>query len=230
VWCASLDLEAPGPADLARHLSDDERDRVARFHFQRDATRFAVSRAMLRIGLSECLGVEPRLVAFRYGRHGKPELAPPFDRSGLRFNASRSRGLGLYALARGRRVGVDIERLRPLLDLDALAERVLSPEERRRLHRLPPIERLAGFFNCWTRKEAYLKAIGTGLTGSPARITVSLDSGAPARLERVDGDADAPNRWRLEAMAPDAGYVAAVAVEGGSSAWLTCHTWRAPST
>src|SRR5262249_27879235 len=173
------------------------------------------------------LGVEPHRVGFGYGRHGKPELAPPFDRSGLRFNASRSEGLGLYVVTRGRRVGVDIERLRPLPDLEAGAERVLSLEERTRLYRFAPPHSLAGFFNGWTRKEAYLKAIGTGLPGSPTRITVSLDPGAPAWLEHVDGDADAPHRWRLEALVPDAGCVAAVAVEGGSGARLTYERWRA---
>jgi len=213
VWSASLDLEATTFANLARYLSDDEQERVGRFHFQRDATRFAVSRAVLRIGLAGCLGVEPDLVVFRYGRHGKPELAPPLDRSGLRFNASRSEGLGLYAVTRGRRVGVDVERLRPLPDLDELAARALSADERRRLYRLPPADRLEGFFNCWTRKEAFLKAIGTGLAGSPARFTVSLAPGAPARLEHVEDDPNAPARWMLEVPKVDVGYVAAVAVE-----------------
>ena len=201
MWQASLDLEPSAVERLARELSDDERARAARFHFQRDAIRFAAGRVALRAGLAECLGVEPGLVSFRYGPYGKPELAPPLDRSGLRFNASRSQGLGLFAVTRDRRVGVDIERVRPLPDLDEIAERTLSPVERRRLHRLPPTERLADFFRCWTRTEAYLKAIGTGLAG----------------LEHVAGEPDAPARWRLEPLSVGPDYVAAIAVEAAGA-------------
>src|SRR5438094_10495422 len=107
--------------------------------------------------------------------HDMTELAPPYYLIGLRFNVSHSKSLGLYAVTRDRRVGVDIERIRPLPDLDEIAERVFSPEERLALRRLPPARRPEGFFNCWSRKEAYGKAIGYGLappltrrTGSPA--------------------------------------------------------------
>jgi len=217
VWCASLDLDVPTFEDLARHLSDEEWERAGRFHFRYDAIRFAVSRAVLRVGLAECLGVEPSQVVFRRGRYGRPELAPPLDRSRLRFSASRSQGLGLYAVTRGRRIGVDVERVRPLPDLDAIAECVFSDDERRRLRRLPPAERLEGFFNCWTRKEAYLKAIGTGLAGSPARFTVSLAPGTPVRLEYAEGDPDAPARWTLEVPKVGLGWVGAIAVETGTA-------------
>jgi len=117
-------------------------------------------------------------------------------------------------VTRGRRVGVDIECIRPLPDLDEIAERVFSPEERLALRRLPPARRPEGFFNCWTRKEAYVKAIGSGLAHPLTRFTVSLAPGAPARLEHVDDDPDAPERWRLETLVPDPGHVAAIAVEG----------------
>jgi 4'-phosphopantetheinyl transferase len=108
---------------------------------------------------------------------------------------------------------VDIERMRPLPDLDDIARLTFSPEERRWLHRLAPAERLAGFFNCWTRKEAYLKALGAGLAGSPASFTVSLAPGAPARLDHVDDDPRAPERWALATLDVDPAYVAAIAVE-----------------
>jgi 4'-phosphopantetheinyl transferase len=213
VWSASLDLEAGALEQLVQYLCDDERDRVARFHLRRDAMRFAASRVALRTGLAGCLGVDPRALVFRYGRYGKPELAAPFDRSGLRFTGSRSEGIGLYAVTKGRPVGVDIEWLRPLPDLGEVAALTFSPEELRRLRRLAPAEHLTGFFNCWTRKEAYLKALGTGLASSPARFTVSLAPGAPARLDHVDDDPRAPARWTLDALDVDPGYVAAVAVQ-----------------
>jgi 4'-phosphopantetheinyl transferase len=214
VWRADLDLEPPSVARLARLLSDDERARTGRFHFRRDATRFVVGRASLRLRLGGCLDVKPAMIGFRYGLQGKPELAPPFDRSGLQFNASRTDGVGLIAVTRGRRVGVDVERVRPVPDLHEIAERVFSPAERRVLHGLPPSRQSEGFFNCWTRKEAYVKALGTGLTHPLTRFTVSLVPGEPARLEDVDGDAAAHVGWRLEALEWVPGCVAAVAVEG----------------
>jgi 4'-phosphopantetheinyl transferase len=113
----------------------------------------------------------------------------------------------------GRPVGVDVERVRPLPDLDEIAARTFSPEERRRLSRLDPAERLAGFFNCWTRKEAYLKALGIGLAGSPTGFTVSLAPGAPARLDHVADDPHAPQCWTLDTLDIDPEHVAALAVE-----------------
>ena len=224
VWRACLDLHRVSVDRLAGLLSNEERDRAQRFRFQRDATRFVVSRAALRTGLACCLGVEPERIAIRYGAHGKPELATPFDRSGLQFNTSHTDGVALGAVTRVRRVGVDIERLRSLDDLDALTERVFAPAERQALRGLPPSQRLEGFFNCWTRKEAYVKAIGAGLGELLTGFSVSLVPGAPARLVHVDGDPEAPDRWSLAALEPAPGCVAAIAVEG-RPARLECYTW-----
>jgi len=222
VWIASLDLGAEAVNRLGRLLSDDERERAARFCYHRDAMRFVASRAVLRTILGECLGVELCMVDFTYGPRGKPELAAPFDRSGVRFNVSHSASLGLCAVTGRRRVGVDSERLRPLPDLDAVGERVFSPRERQALRRLPCTERRQGFFNCWTRKETYVKAIGDGFSHPLDRFTVSLAPGTPVRLERADGDSAAPGRWTLEAFAPDPEYAAAIAVEGRLR--RLCHT------
>jgi 4'-phosphopantetheinyl transferase len=213
VWHAPLDLDEAILEPLLGTLSPDERERAARFRFTRDAVRFAAGRVALRTGLAECLGVDPHTLLFHYGPHGKPELAPPFDRAGVRFNASRSEGVGLYAAARNRRVGVDIEYVRPFPDLDEVAAISFSPREQRRWHRLAPAERLVGFYNCWTRKEAYLKAVGNGLADGPARVTVSLAPDMPARLDHVAGDPLAPTRWKLGALDVHPGYVAAIAME-----------------
>ena len=226
VWIASLDLGAESVDRLDWLLSDDERARAARFRFHRDANRFVVSRAVLRTLLGAYLGVEPCLLGFTYGLRGKPALAAPFDRTGLQFNASHSAGLGLYAVTEKRRVGVDIERLRPLCDLEAIAERTFSPHERQALRRLPPAQRHQGFFNCWTRKEAYIKATGDGLFHPLERFTVSLAPRLSARLERVEGDPAEAGRWTLEALAPDPGYAAAIAIEGRPSR-LACFRWQA---
>ena len=229
VWLTGLDLGPRAVARLAGYLSDDESARARRFHFGRDATRFVVGRASLRLRLAECLDVAPTVIRFHYGAHGKPELAPPFDRSGLQFNASHTDGIGLIALTRGRRVGVDIERIRPMPDLHDIAARMFSPAERRALRGLPPIQQPAGFFNCWTRKEAYVKAVGTGLLHPLTRFTVSLEPGEPARLEDIDGDAVAAGRWRLEALESIPGCAAALAVET-REARRAGGLWQEPST
>jgi 4'-phosphopantetheinyl transferase len=229
VWLASLDLGPRAVGRLADLLSDDESARARRLHFRRDAIRFVVGRASLRLRLAECLDVAPAAIRFHYGAHGKPELAAPFDRSGLQFNASRSDGIGLIAVTRGARIGVDIERIQPLPDLHDIAERMFSPAERRALHGLPPIRRPEGFFNCWTRKEAYVKAVGTGLLHPLTRFTVSLEPGEPARLEDVDGDAVAAGRWRFEALEAVPGCAVAIAVET-PEARREGHRWREPST
>jgi len=225
VWLVSLDLAAESGERLARLLSDDEQERAARFHFRRDAVRFVAARTALRTILGECLDVEPRMVSLRYGPRGKPELAVPFERTGLRFNVSHSDSLVLCAVAGQRRVGVDIERLRSLPDLEAIAERMFSPRERQALRRLPPAQRHEGFFNCWTRKEAYIKALGEGLAYPLDRFTVSLAPGAPPRLEEVPDDPAEVGRWTLAALGPEPGYAAAVAIEG-RPARLVCARWQ----
>jgi 4'-phosphopantetheinyl transferase len=214
VWLADLE---PGETVVERcvsMLTADERARAGRFHFPRDAAHWIVARGTLRAILSDRLRIEPRDVRFAYGEHGKPELAAPFAASGLRFNLSHSGALALCAIVRHRRVGVDIERLRPMPDLEAIAERTFSSRERETLRRLPPELRHEGFFNCWTRKEAYIKAIGTGLAHPLDRFSVSLAPGAPARLEAVDDDPWEVEAWTLESFVPSTGYAAALVVEG----------------
>lgn len=213
IWIADLDLGAEAFDGLAPLLSDDERERAARFRFRRDAIRFVARRAVLRTILAQCLGAEANALNFAYGPQGKPELATPFDRNGLRFSVSHSESVGLFAVAAKRRVGVDVERLRPLRDLEAVARRVFSSREQQTLNQLPPAERLRGFFNCWTRKEAYIKAIGEGLSHPLEQFAVSLAPGLACRLEHVDGNISEAKCWTLEPLALDSNYVGAIAIE-----------------
>jgi 4'-phosphopantetheinyl transferase len=179
VWLADLTYRDHLSGLLASILSEDERKRAARFHFPRDAGRWIVSRVVLRSILGSYLGVEASAVRLRAGPWGKPELTASFQGPHLQFNSSRSDGLGLYAVARNRRVGVDIERLRPLPDLGAIAAQIFSPRERQTLEELPYVDRCGAFFSGWTRKEAYIKALGEGLVHPLERFTVSL---APCSL------------------------------------------------
>lgn len=213
---------------LARVLSDSERERAARFHFQHDATRWVMSRVVLRSILGQYLDVEPQIVRFRVGRWGKPELAAPFERNRLEFNASHSDELGLFAVAGSRRVGVDIERLRSVPDLEAIAERMFSPAERYALGGLPRADRQAAFFSCWTRKEAYVKALGAGFSYPLQRFTVSLTRDAPARLEDVQDHPAEAERWSLAELPAAPGYAGALAVEGRPARLVHRH-WQEPA-
>ena len=225
VWTAGLDHAEDVVDRLAGVLSQDERQRAARFYFRRDAMRFIVGRATLRGILGGSLGVEPGALVFTYGARGKPELGEPSG-WGLQFSVSHSADLAVYAVTHGRRVGVDVERLRPSVEIEAIADRTFSPRERDTLRRLPPAQRCEGFFNCWTRKEAYIKALGEGFAYPLERFSVSLAPGAPARLEAVDDDPSEAAGWTMEALEPPAGFVGAVIVEGPPTR-LVCSRWEA---
>jgi 4'-phosphopantetheinyl transferase len=206
------------PAEVVDRLSETlgagERARASRFAFGHDRVRFIVSRAALRSILGRALGTWPYAVRFAYGSHGKPELAPPFDRAGLTFNLSHSSAFALVAVTRDVRIGVDIERGRPLDDLRALAEQNFSPRERRALLALPDEQREPAFFRCWTRKEAFVKAVGDGLSYPLDRFSVSLRSDEVARLEEIEGDESAARQWTVLDLGMVPGYSAAAVCEG----------------
>ncbi len=213
VWRMPLEQSVGCVHQLLQSLSADEQTRAARFHFERDRRRFIVARGTLRIILSSYLSLEPSHPQFGYGSHGKPYLATP-DYCAIRFNLAHSHELALYAFSHEREVGVDIEYIRPMPDLEQVAERFFSVSESAALQALPPDQQLAAFFNCWTRKEAYIKAIGDGLTQPLDQFQVSLAPEDPPQLLKVERDSNEVARWRMEALKPAPGYVAALAVEG----------------
>ena len=208
VWLADLDAADSGDAALGV-LSNDERERARRFVFDVHRRRFVACRAWLRRCLAERLDRRPESVGFEYGPVGKPALA---GGGPVRFNVSHSDRYALLAMTEGAEVGVDIELLRPLSDMAALAARVFSAGERAVLAQVPADRRVEAFFAGWTRKEAYIKARGEGiaLLGS---IEVALAPGEAPRLIHVEGQPDEPQRWSLEALSPIAGVAAAVCVE-----------------
>jgi len=224
VWRASLNLAAEHMQDLQRTLTADERERAERFHFQKDRERFIVTRGLLRAILSRYLDVEPGQLRFGYSPYGKPALLRESGGEMLRFNLSHSHGLALYAVTRGRAVGIDLEYVRADLANERIAEQFFSPREVAALRALPAGVRAEAFFNCWTRKEAYVKARGEGLSLPLNQFDVSLAPGEPAALVSTRGDPLEAFRWSLQALFPGPGYVAALAVEGHS--WrLRCWQW-----
>ena len=206
----ALDID---PAPLAGLLSADERERAGRFASERDRRRYIVARARLRKLLGERLGAAPESLQFVYSPHGKPALARCPGQRDLRFNVSHCGEVAAYAFADGRELGVDIEKVRELPDADVIAMRFFSGRERGVYLRLPVRERTQGFFNCWTRKEAFMKALGAGLSHSLEAFDVSLTPGKPARLLRVGGVPASRCGWTLSSFDPAPGLVGAVAVQ-----------------
>ena len=173
----SVRLDQPSEvyARLYEILSDDERARANRFVFDRDRRRFVVCRGTLRQALASFLECEPTRVALTYSNYGKPSLHD----SDLEFNVSHSAGVALFAFAIGAQVGVDVEAVDRQVDIDGLAARFFSPDEADDLLTLPPQDRQGAFFDCWTRKESYIKAIGDGMSRA-------LDSFSVTKSRRND--------------------------------------------
>ena len=209
---ADLDVAPEVVRALAQLLAASERARAARFLRDRDRHRFIVARARLRQLLAARLDLRPASVEFAYGAHGKPALAAGCADSNLRFNVSHCEGLAVYAFASGREVGVDVEAVRVLQDADDIAARFFSRHEYEAYLALDPRARPLGFFNCWTRKEAFIKAIGEGLSHPLDRFDVTLAPGEPPRIVRVDGMPGERSGWTLRAFLPAPGFVAAVVV------------------
>jgi 4'-phosphopantetheinyl transferase len=209
VWHASLDREEKVLGRLESRLSQEEKARADRFHFVNDRNRFVAARGLLRELLGKYLHQAPAGLEFSYGEHGKPSLSGGNTSSGLCFNLSHSAGLVVYAIAKERNLGIDVEHVRPESAGEDIARRYFSAREVSDLQTLPPEVRVEGFFHCWTRKEAYLKATGMGLQIPLGSFAVSLVPEKPAQfLGGVEP------RWHLAAYHPAEGYVAAVVYDG----------------
>jgi 4'-phosphopantetheinyl transferase len=225
VWRVVLDQEQALVEAFRETLSLDELERAARFHFARDAKHFVIARGALRNILGRYLAERPERLRFATTQFGKPSLTGVQSGAGLRFNLSHSGGLALYAVARERELGIDIERLREDFDWRGIAAHYFSPHEATTLGSLPPAAQTQAFFNCWTRKEAYIKARGEGLSMPLDQFDVSFAPDEPARLVRNINAPLETSRWSLRELHPGLGYAAAIAVERHD--WrLSCWHWQ----
>jgi 4'-phosphopantetheinyl transferase len=207
VWRSSLDIPA---SELRRYwsfLSTEEKARAERFVFPRDKDYFIAARGTLRELLERYLDRAPKEIELQTNKWGKPALMETGGSEGIYFNLSHSHGMAAYVFSQEGEAGIDIEKIRPELDSEEIAKRYFSENEIRELQSLPAELRPEGFFLCWTRKEAYIKACGEGL-GIPLRsFEVSLTPGEPAVL-RSDDKA----KWNLLSLLPFPGFVAACVV------------------
>ena len=217
VWRISIDPRISAPRVLARRsvLTDDERARADRFYTPDLATRWLLGRSALRSILGRYTGVPPSALALVAEAHGKPAIDPTVmarQPSTLpAFNLTHAGELALLAVSRAMPLGIDVERVRAVRDASGIAERFFSPVERDQFRRLDPDDRDRGFFRCWTRKEAFIKAIGEGLSRPLATFDVDFAAGCPARLRRIGSDPAEAAAWWMAAFEPAPDYLAAVA-------------------
>jgi len=218
LWRASLRVSPAVLQTLFVHLSLDEAKRAAQFRFSRDREHFIAARGILRTVLAQYLQVDPASLCFSTNAYGKPALLPTLNPSGLCFNLSHSHELALFAFSYRRDLGVDVEYMRREIEYDQLARFCFSPYEQQTLFSLAGELKHEVFYNCWTRKEAYIKARGLGLSLPLTLFDVSLLPSEPAYLLESRESPTEVERWSLRALAPGPDYAGALVVEG--QGWL----------
>jgi 4'-phosphopantetheinyl transferase len=225
LWCVNLD-EPAGAGAETRLLSADEILRAGRFHFEKDRLHFGRCRSALRQVLAGYIQIPAAEVRFEYLTGGKPHLAAEQNPRSLQFNVSHSAGVALIAVGSEHRLGVDIERIRGDVDTISLAERFFSLRERAGLQALPEHLRVPGFFACWTRKEAFLKATGDGFSFPLADFSVSTDPALQhSRLEEIQGNARTGEQWYFADVGVGGDYRATVAGDASFSIMNT-YAWN----
>lgn len=216
IWAGCLDVTPTTSVASVASLSEEERTRAKKFRFRQHQSRFIAGRSLLRVILSRYLNVEPARVEFKYNPRGKPVLAHPFESSGIHFNLSHSDAMALFAVTTVGPVGIDVERLRLDIDFGGLVTLFCSPREYELFQNLASWEKQHAFFNLWTRKEAFLKATGVGITQILNQVEVTFRPGEAARLIAVSGDPKKASRWKLHPLDPASNFAAAVAIEAQS--------------
>ena len=210
VWKVRLD-SAEHPVESP--LSADEIGRANRFHFEKDRSQFVCCRSALRKLFGEYLDISPAEVRFKYLSSGKPQLEGAQNPHDLQFNVAHSGDLALIAVGTGHRLGVDVEKIRGDVDTQSLSERFFSLHEREGLRALPEPERVSGFFACWSRKEAFLKATGEGLSFPLSKFSVSVHPNLAPEIEEINGSEQEGKQWFLADLPVGTEYRAALVAD-----------------
>jgi len=212
IWQIFLEEPIEKAKDMGWILSDEEKYRAGRFQFEHHQRRFLISHAALRHILSQYTGIEPQHIQYQITSYGKPHLRnkTEFD---IQFNLSHSHERAVVAICQNQPIGIDIEYIRSTADIASLAKQNFSTNEYQQFAKLPVTDSLLGFFNTWTRKEAYIKAIGEGLSHPLHTFEVTVNPGEPAQMLSIANDLKAARHWTLEAVQVQDGYAAAFAVQ-----------------
>jgi len=232
VWQVDLRAGNVISSGLLEVLSSEETVRAERFHFSRDREAYSICRRALRRILGAYLGARPDKLKFSCGPHGKPQLKEDCSGMPLQFNVSHSRGVGLVAVARVMTVGIDVEYVRPIPDAESIAVAHFSLKEREDLSRLPVSQLDEGFISCWTRKEAYVKALGGGLSVPLNTFCVATQPGAVVDCHGEIENSMEKNPWkvinlRFEEVGSSEIYIGALVAPGPR--WhATVRKWQPP--
>ena len=223
VWCSSLNFPDISIGQMAQVLSADELKRAERFHFHENRNQFIAAHALLRKLLAKYMNIEAGRISFEYGRNGKPFLSEKCSYEKIRFNLSRSNGYAIFAFANDREIGVDIEYVKEFAYMDKVAEQVFSPKDNAVLRSFAKIEKKEAFFTFWSRKEAYLKAIGEGFSSASDTVDISSYTIDESISVYSKGNSGAISCWTIQDLTPLPGFIAAFAVEGAGAVY---HCWQ----
>jgi 4'-phosphopantetheinyl transferase len=224
LWLVAIDQLDGSLSRLSRMLSEDEFSRAESFYFDVDRKRFITRRGLLRIILSFYIGINPKEIQFSYGSYGKPYLSTELDNGNIQFSLSHSDGLAIYAFTRGCRIGLDMEAMKELPDVEYIVACFFSPRENAIFRQLAPKLQQERFLQWWTRKEAYLKATGEGLTHPLNMVDIALGPDEPTQLLHPGAHSKGSD-WSLKVLSPAKHYVAAVVVESQKFN-LSCWHWQ----
>jgi len=222
IWCASLNVSSTALANYFAYLSLDEKARTERFYFEVDRNRFITGRGLLRSILSSYLKMDPSQIEFVYGQYGKPALKMGLRNKILEFNLSHSKDLAVYGFSWDRQIGIDVEYVQSMSDMDNFAEHFFSHHETAFINSLSGEEKEKAFFKIWTCKEAFLKANGSGLTTPLNEVEISLENDRTVELISVASDQDQTESWHFEMFNPVPGYQAALAFNAHAGQVVFC--------
>ncbi|RZK13103.1 MAG: 4'-phosphopantetheinyl transferase superfamily protein [Flavobacterium sp.] len=211
IWRVDLELDECLQSSLLKLLSPDEKDRARKFCFVKDSRNFIVARGILRSLIGNYLEINPSDISFQYSKFGKPSIA---DNNSLQFNISHSQNMALFGFTKKFTIGVDVEFVNPNIEVRDIAANFFSRKEIQNLFALPAEQQTLGFFNCWTRKEAFIKAVGEGLSFPLDQFEVSLEPDKPAKLLATDWNPKAVSKWSMYSLAAGTDFVGSLVIEG----------------
>jgi 4'-phosphopantetheinyl transferase len=212
---------------LESALSEEERQRAEQFRYQAHRLSFVISRGILRNLLYRYTNIQPDQILFKYNLAGKPFLSGEEPLPEIHFNLSHTGNLALYAFSWGGQVGIDVECIRPMEEMDQIAEMFFSTGENIKFQSVSKQDRLRAFYSCWTRKEAFIKAVGQGMSFPLQEFEVSLEPDMPAQLLTIHGSREQANHWSMHDLKTRDGYAAALVVEGKDHSISNKH-WTYP--